>query len=42
LARREAGSNAGRPKTLSPEILAEAAAEMQRVLDQQPQLGDFE
>jgi hypothetical protein len=29
------------PKTLSPEILAEAATELQRVLDQQPQLGDF-
>jgi hypothetical protein len=29
------------PNALSPEILAEAAAEMKRVLDQQLQLGDF-
>jgi hypothetical protein len=29
------------PNALSPEILAEAAIEMQRVLDQQPQLGNF-
>jgi hypothetical protein len=29
------------PKILSPEILAEAAAEMERVLDREPHLGDF-